>query len=56
MVSAGQPFEVLAEPDIIPVEEQAGEEDDDDEPALETSLGIYVERDDRPRKPDRQRP
>jgi hypothetical protein len=47
-VSAGHPFEVLAEPDITPEEEQAGEEDDD-EPAPEPILGIHIERDDRTR-------
>ena len=44
LVSAGHPFEVLAQPDITPEEEYAGEEDDD-EPASEPSLGIHVERD-----------
>jgi DnaK suppressor protein len=48
LVSAGHPFEVLAEADITPEEEQASEEDDD-EPAPEPSLGIHVERDDRTR-------
>ena len=48
LVSASHPFEVLAEADITPEEEQAGEEDDD-EPAPEPSLGIHVERDDRAR-------
>jgi DnaK suppressor protein len=43
LVSAGHPFEVLADPDITPEEEQAGEEDDD-EPAPEPSLGIHLER------------
>jgi superfamily II DNA/RNA helicase len=38
LVSAGHPFEVLADPDITPEEEQASEEDDDEEPALEPSL------------------
>jgi len=46
--SAGHPFEVLADADITPEEEQAAEEDDD-EPAPEPSLGIHVERDDRTR-------
>jgi DnaK suppressor protein len=48
LVSAGHPFEVLADADITPEEEQASEEDDD-EPAPEPSLGIHLERDDRPR-------
>jgi RNA polymerase-binding transcription factor len=48
LVSAGHPFEVLADPDITPEEEQAGEEDED-EPAPEPSLGIHIERDDRTR-------
>jgi DnaK suppressor protein len=48
LVSADHPFEVLAEPDITPEEEQATEEDDD-EPAPEPSLGIHLERDDRTR-------
>jgi DnaK suppressor protein len=48
LVSAGHPFEVLAEPDITPEEAQASEEDDD-EPAPEPSLGIHIERDDRTR-------
>jgi DnaK suppressor protein len=48
LVSAGHPFEVLADADITPEEEQAGEEDDD-EPIPEPNLGIHVERDDRPR-------
>jgi DnaK suppressor protein len=48
LVSARHPFEVLADPDITPEEEQAGEEDDD-EPAPEPSLGIHLERDDRTR-------
>jgi len=46
LVSAGHPFEVLADADITPEEEQAGEEDDD-EPAPEPSLGIHLERNDR---------
>jgi hypothetical protein len=45
-VSANHPFEVLAEPDISPEEEQASEEDDD-EPAPAPSLGIHIERDHR---------
>jgi DnaK suppressor protein len=49
LVSANHPFEVLADPDITPEEEQASEEDDDEEPALEPSLGIHIERDDRTR-------
>jgi DnaK suppressor protein len=48
LVSANHPFEVLAEPDITPEEEQASEEDDD-ELAPEPSLGIHLERDDRTR-------
>jgi len=39
LVSAGHPFEVLADADITPEEEQASEEDDD-EPAPQPSLGI----------------
>jgi len=46
--SAGHPFEVLADPDITPEEEQASEQDDD-EPAPAPSLGIHLERDDRTR-------
>jgi DnaK suppressor protein len=48
LVSAGHPFEVLADADITPEEEQASEEDDDEPPA-EPSLGIHIERDDRTR-------
>jgi DnaK suppressor protein len=48
LVSASHPFEVLADADITPEEEQASEEDDD-EPAPEPSLGIHIERDDRTR-------
>jgi DnaK suppressor protein len=48
LVSAGHPFEVLADADITPEEAQAGEEDDD-EPAPAPGLGIHVERDDRTR-------
>jgi len=48
LVSASHPFEVLAEADITPEEEQAGEEDDD-EPAPGQSQGLRVEGDDRPR-------
>jgi DnaK suppressor protein len=48
LVSAGHPFEVLADADITPEEEQASEEDDD-EPAPEPSLGIHLERDDQTR-------
>jgi DnaK suppressor protein len=48
LVSAGHPFEVLADADITPEEEQASEEDDD-EPPPEPSLGIHIERDDRTR-------
>ena len=46
LVSAGHPFEVLADADITPEEEQASEEDDNDEPPPEPSLGIHIERDD----------
>jgi len=46
LVSAGHPFEVLADADITPEEELAGEEDDD-EPAPGPTPGIRVERDDR---------
>jgi DnaK suppressor protein len=49
LASVSHPFEVLADPDITPEEEQASEEDDDEEPALEPSLGIHIERDDRTR-------
>jgi DnaK suppressor protein len=45
LVSAGHPFEVLADTDITPEEEQASDEDDD-EPAPASSLGIHIERDD----------
>ena len=48
LVSAGHPFEVLADADITPEEAQAGEEDDD-EPAPAPGLGIHVERDHRTR-------
>jgi DnaK suppressor protein len=48
LVSAGHPFEVLADPDITPEEEQASEEDDD-EPTPEPTMGIHIEPDDRPR-------
>jgi hypothetical protein len=48
LVSASHPFEVLADADITPEEEQAAEEDDD-EPAPEPNLGIHIERDDRTR-------
>jgi DnaK suppressor protein len=48
LVSASHPFEVLAEADITPEEEQASEEDDD-EPAPAPSPGIHLERDDRTR-------
>jgi DnaK suppressor protein len=48
LVSASHPFEVLADADITPEEEQASEEDDD-EPAPEPSLGIHIERDHRTR-------
>ena len=50
LVSAGHPFEVLADADITPEEAQASEEDDDDdEPAPEPSPGVHLERDDRTR-------
>jgi DnaK suppressor protein len=42
LVSPSHPFEVLADPDITPEEEQASEEDDD-EPAPELNLGIHIE-------------
>jgi DnaK suppressor protein len=48
LVSASHPFEVLADADITPEEEQASEEDDD-EPAPAPSLGIHIERDDQAR-------
>jgi DnaK suppressor protein len=48
LVSAGHPFEVLADADITLEEEQASEEDDDEPPA-ELSPGIHIERDDRTR-------
>jgi hypothetical protein len=48
LVSASHPFEVLADADITPEEEQASEENDD-EPAPQPSLGIHIERDQRPR-------
>jgi hypothetical protein len=48
LVSAGHPFEVLADPDITPEEAQASKADDD-EPTPEPSLGIHLERDDRTR-------
>jgi len=48
LVSASHPFEVLADPDITPEEEQASEEDDD-EPNPEPSPGIHLERDNRTR-------
>jgi hypothetical protein len=44
LVSPSHPFEVLADADITPEEEQAGEEDDD-EPAPDPSPGIRLERD-----------
>jgi hypothetical protein len=43
LLAAGHPFEVLADADITPEEEQASEEDDD-EPVPEPSLGIRIER------------
>jgi DnaK suppressor protein len=48
LVSAGHPFEVLADADITPEEAQASEEDDD-EPPPEPSLGIHLERDNQAR-------
>ena len=42
LVSAGHPFEVLADAGITPEETQASEEDDD-EPAPEPTLGIHIE-------------
>jgi DnaK suppressor protein len=42
LVSASHPFQVLAEPDITPEEEQAAEEDDD-EPGPEPSLDLHIE-------------
>jgi DnaK suppressor protein len=48
LVSAGHPFEVLADADITPEEEQAGEENDD-EPAPQPSPGIHIERDNQTR-------
>jgi DnaK suppressor protein len=42
LVSADHPFEVLADPDITPEEEQATEEDDD-EPAPEPIPDIHIE-------------
>jgi DnaK suppressor protein len=42
LVSAGHPFQVLADTDITPEEEQATEEDDD-EPPPAPSLGIHIE-------------
>jgi DnaK suppressor protein len=46
LVSASHPYEVLADADITPEEEQAGEEDDD-EPAPDPSFGLHIERGDR---------
>jgi hypothetical protein len=48
LVSAGHPFEVLADADITPEEEQAGEEDDDEPPPV-LSPGIHIKRNDRTR-------
>jgi DnaK suppressor protein len=45
LVSAGHPFEVLADPDITPEEEQAAEEDDD-EPDPEPIPDLHLEQDD----------
>jgi hypothetical protein len=42
MVGKPAQFEVLADADITPEEEQASEEDDD-EPAPEPSSGIHIE-------------
>ena len=44
LVSAGHPFEVLAD-DVTPEEARASEEDDD-EPAPEPLLGFHIEQDD----------
>jgi len=49
LVSAGHPFEVLADPDITPEEEQAAREDDD-EPAATPIPGIHIEQADRRRR------
>jgi DnaK suppressor protein len=48
LVSAGHPFQVLADAGITPEEAQASEEDDD-EPAPEASPDIHIERDQRAR-------
>jgi DnaK suppressor protein len=48
LVSASHPFEVLADADITPEEEQAVKEDDN-EPPPALSPGIHIERDDRTR-------
>jgi DnaK suppressor protein len=48
LVSAGHPFEVLADADITPEEAQASEEDDD-EPPPAPSPGIHIERDNQAR-------
>ena len=42
LVSANHPFQVLADPNITPEEQQAAEEDDD-EPAPKPDLGIHIE-------------
>jgi hypothetical protein len=47
LVSPGHPFEVLADAEITPEEEQASEEDD--EPPSEPILGIHLKRDQRAR-------
>jgi DnaK suppressor protein len=49
LVSAGHPFEVLADHEITPEEEQAAREDDD-EPAPTPILGIHIEQADRRRR------
>jgi DnaK suppressor protein len=48
LVSAGHPFEVLADADITPEEAQASEEDDDEPPPV-PSPGIHIERDNQAR-------
>ena len=48
LVSAGHPFELLADADITPEEAQASEEDDDAPPPA-PSPGIHIERDNQAR-------
>jgi DnaK suppressor protein len=48
LVSAAHPFEVLADADITPEEDQASE-DDDDEPPPAPSPGIHIEPDNQTR-------